>query len=93
MDPDVFEVIDEPVAEPLALESKFEPISDLDSKPLFDDTLLLRRVSIRLPNAEPALLLESSAEPPTVLPIAEPVPDALESAEQKKVWEEVGMTM
>ena len=85
MEPDCFEVIDEPVAElAFALESKFEPISDFDSKPLFDDTPLLRRVSIRLPIAEPALLLESSADDPTVLPIADPVPDTLESNRTKK---------
>lgn len=70
--PDVFDVMAEPVAD---LESKFEPISDFDSKPLLDVTALLRRVSIRLPIADPALLLESRADAPTVLPVF----DTLES--------------
>ena len=68
------------IAEPVPdLASKFEPISDFDSKPLLDETPLLRRVSIRLPIAEPVLLLESSADEPTLLPIADPVFDTFES--------------
>lgn len=66
--PDAFDVIDEPVPD---LASKFEPISLFDSKPLFDETPLLRRVSIRLPIADPVLLLESRFDAPTVLPVFE----------------------
>ena len=74
------------IAEPVPdLASKFEPISAFESKPLLDVTALLTRVSIRLPIAEPALLLESSAEVPTELPIADPVFDSLESTEQRKL--------